>query len=115
MNCPICDKRLQMQGGQFLINSEPVTHGFCKEHGTIRFHLKGKNMHQSSIPCPACGSWYRTSERAESAPCNKCGTVITEPPEPELTMHRENKGRQWSKKLHRYLTQKELSQGKKGG
>ena len=45
MNCPFlnCDERLQMQGGQLLINGEPVTHGFCIEHGLIRFVLKGKD------------------------------------------------------------------------
>jgi hypothetical protein len=33
-----------MQGGQFLINGEPRTHGFCSEHGLIRFTLRGNKM-----------------------------------------------------------------------
>ena len=29
MKCPECQSRLVMQGGQFIIKNDVVTHGFC--------------------------------------------------------------------------------------
>ena len=53
MNCPIdkCNERLQMQGGQFIARGAPVTHGFCRAHGQIRFMITTK----TKIPLPGNG------------------------------------------------------------
>jgi hypothetical protein len=37
-----------MQGGQFLTNGKPVTYGWCREHGLIRFTLRGKTKNMTS-------------------------------------------------------------------
>jgi hypothetical protein len=67
-------------------------------------------VRQVSVPCPTCGSYYRDENK-----CNICGTVNeVQEKDDHIVMHHENKGRQWSKKLHRYLTQKEISQGMRG-
>jgi hypothetical protein len=119
MLCPVqgCGKRVMVNGNIYQRNGRFLTHIRCYDHGDIKLYFANEgNMFQSSIPCPSCGSWYRHGERpAESAPCNKCQTVVIEPPDQVLTMRRENVGRQWSKKYHRYLTQKEISEGQKGG
>jgi hypothetical protein len=46
MNCPYCNKKLHMQGGQFVYAGRVVTHGFCMDkkcqaYGkAIRFYLE---------------------------------------------------------------------------
>lgn len=69
--------------------------------------------HQTSSACPQCGSWYRNVDK-----CNKCGVVIVEQAE-EKTVSKSigarSCGRLWSKKLGRYLTEKEIKSGMKGG
>lgn len=69
--------------------------------------------HQASSACPQCGSWYRNVDK-----CNKCGVVIVEQAE-EKTVSKSIGarfgGRLWSKKLGRYLTEKEIKSGMKGG
>lgn len=69
--------------------------------------------HQSSIPCPNCGSWYRNSDK-----CNMCGIVVEEPIVEEKShcnIGSLTGGRLWSKNLKRYLTEKEIKSGMKGG
>lgn len=66
---------------------------------------------QDNYPCPKCGSWYRNGEN-----CNKCGKNC--PPKEEIIRASTGAirtGRQWSKKFHRYLTDKEVKAGLKGG
>jgi hypothetical protein len=94
MLCPVpgCGKRVMVNGNIYQRDGHFLTHLRCYDHGDIKIHFANeeKKMFQSTIPCPSCGSWYRHGERpAESAPCNKCGMVISEPPDKELTMHHE--------------------------
>lgn len=69
--------------------------------------------HQASSACSQCGSWYRNANN-----CNRCGVVIVEQTE-EKTVSRligaRSGGRLWSKKLGRYLKEKEIKSGMKGG
>jgi hypothetical protein len=69
--------------------------------------------HQASSACSGCGSWYRNKTR-----CNRCGIEVIEP-EPEVICKKSigirSGGRLWSKKLGRYLTEKEIKSGMKGG
>jgi hypothetical protein len=70
------------------------------------------NWKQVPIPCPKCGSWYRI----DGDICNKCGEYA-----PVQVKHEKvfspaiAQGRQWSKKLHRYLTLDEIKSGMRGG
>jgi hypothetical protein len=66
--------------------------------------------HQANNPCPSCGSFYRNVDK-----CNICGIKIEDIEEEKPLFHRENVGRQWSKKRHRYLTQDEIKNGEHGG
>ena len=67
-------------------------------------------IHQSNHECPQCGSMYRIVDK-----CNICGTVSPDLPEAETRFIRAQRGKQWSKKLHRYLTEKEIKEGMVGG
>jgi hypothetical protein len=67
-------------------------------------------LHQVSNQCE-CGSYYRIKNK-----CNKCGKVDTVVEEKQVfTGLVTAAGPQWSKKKHRYLTSKEISQGERGG
>jgi predicted RNA-binding Zn-ribbon protein involved in translation (DUF1610 family) len=67
--------------------------------------------HQVSMPCPVCGSWYRNVNR-----CNVCGVVVDDKIQSEPVFRpRSSIGRLWSKKYHRYLTEKEIKNGMVGG
>jgi len=69
--------------------------------------------HQASSACPQCGSWYRNVDK-----CNRCGVVIAEQTEEKpvsRSLGVRSGGRLWSKKLHRYLTEKEIKSRMKGG
>jgi len=69
--------------------------------------------HQASSACPQCGSWYRNVDK-----CNRCEVVFVEPVQ-EKTVPRSigvrSGGRLWSKNIGRYLTEKEIKAGMKGG
>jgi hypothetical protein len=69
-------------------------------------------LRQVTVPCSSCGSWYRRGDR-----CNLCGQECQAAPEVEhrTTIIGERSGRQWSSKLHRYLTEAEIKAGKRGG
>ncbi len=68
-------------------------------------------IRQVSEPCPTCGSWYRNGDI-----CNICGGQAPVKEESaDLFVSHSSQGRQWSKKEHRYLTHKEVAEGKKGG
>lgn len=67
--------------------------------------------HQASNPCH-CGSMYRNGNQ-----CNVCGVDTTEidiKPDDKIKHTIQQKGRMWSKKLGRYLTQNEIKSGMKG-
>lgn len=66
--------------------------------------------HQATAPCPNCGSWYRDKEK-----CNKCGTVCKDPVHEDPRFIPKTTGRMWSKQHHRYLKEKEIKAGAKGG
>lgn len=67
--------------------------------------------HQANKPCPKCGSMYRNK-----VCCNKCNEDLSNFDTEIATIeYRTAKGRMWSKKLGRYLTQSEVKSGKKGG
>ncbi len=70
------------------------------------------NIVQSSIQCPGCGSWYRGLNTC------KCGTQVAEPKKKERVIRQplaHKVGKMWNKNLHRYLTEKEIKAGMKGG
>lgn len=68
--------------------------------------------HQSIIPCPNCGSYYRNDDK-----CNKCNAIVDEPivNQSHRAIGVRIGGRLWNKKLHRYLTENEIKAGMKGG
>ena len=67
-----------------------------------------KAVRQSSVQCE-CGSWYRDVDSY----CNMCGKYVKEPytKEKKKRVIGYRPGKIWSKKKHRYLTQKEISEG----
>ena len=66
--------------------------------------------HQASEPCKVCNSYYRNGDR-----CNKCGELIIDK-RVEFIKKKPLKMKQlWSKSKHRYLAQKEIARGEKGG
>jgi len=69
--------------------------------------------HQASSACPQCGSWYRNVDK-----CNRCGVVIVELIQEKAVSRAigsRSGGKLWSKKLGRYLKEKEIKSGMKGG
>jgi methionyl-tRNA synthetase len=70
-----------------------------------------KQLHQVENACPSCGSFYRRGDQ-----CNMCGMIAPEKPE-EITriINCAPAGRLWSKSRHRYLTEKEIKAGERGG
>lgn len=74
---------------------------------------KKVNWFQSSIICPFCQeSYYRIDEK-----CNKCKKEVKEPIPKKIKKHviGSGRGKQWSRKLHRYLTEKDIRKGMTGG
>ena len=68
-------------------------------------------LRQASCQCPSCGSWYRKGNN-----CNQCGMLVVDVEQAPRTFHlKSNRGRQWSKAKHGYLTAKEIKEGKRGG
>jgi predicted ATP-dependent serine protease len=60
--------------------------------------------------CPECGK----SHWRILGFCNICYKYDPMPKEEKEKHYTEQKGRQWSKKLHRYLTSQEIKNEKKG-
>ena len=90
---------------------------WCTPWGQCVFFEEKKMpiTHQASFPCPACGSNYRNGDN-----CNICRVYIKdERPswkiENKFTSRSTTASEIWNKANHRYLTQKEIKEGKKGG
>lgn len=71
-------------------------------------------LHQVQRACPICGSYYRIASHCNI--CKSISEITAGDDEPaQRFANKVHQGRQWNKKLHRYLTQKEISEGMRGG
>jgi methionyl-tRNA synthetase len=78
--------------------------------GALYMNADNTIVRQVENPCPKCGSFYRRGDE-----CNICGTFSPAIKGSELRKLSFRTGRQWSKSLHRYLTENEIKAGKRGG